>query len=233
MWWDWSHAGLDGEPETIAERLVEEVRETPAARAGIPPEILALFDRVGRDADVHAHYDKKKGLFLIARRQVPEYRWYDGTSERLVPGQPTPEGVAAIARPLGQARDPQARIWPFKIHRGRQPYDLEGRHLLAPHVFGAGGYWSTFDWDRALRDGARAAGLPFSGRFGWKTTEMAWPQNHMVQPKEDALRCVDCHGAGGRMDWRALGYPGDPAFMGDRRQTDVVRPGAAEREASR
>jgi hypothetical protein len=32
----------------------------------------------------------------------------------------------------------------------------------------------------------------------------------MVVPKEKALRCADCHGAKGRLDWKALGYAGDP-----------------------
>jgi hypothetical protein len=34
--------------------------------------------------------------------------------------------------------------------------------------------------------------------------------NHMVVPKSQALKCNDCHGAKGRMDWQALGYSGDP-----------------------
>ena len=32
---------------------------------------------------------------------------------------------------------------------------------------------------------------------------------HMV-PKAQALKCNDCHSANGRLDWKALGYPGDP-----------------------
>jgi len=31
-----------------------------------------------------------------------------------------------------------------------------------------------------------------------------------VQPAARALQCLDCHGPDGRMDWRALGYSGDP-----------------------
>jgi hypothetical protein len=61
---------------------------------------------------------------------------------------------------------------------------------------------------------------------------MYWPQNHMVQTKEKALRCVDCHGPGGRMDWQALGYPGDPGRQGDRRQMGLVRDDGS-REAGR
>ena len=39
---------------------------------------------------------------------------------------------------------------------------------------------------------------------------MYWKVNHMVVPKNQALGCSDCHGAGKRMDWKALGYPADP-----------------------
>ena len=214
MWWDWSYAGRDGYPHDIAKELTRAIQTDPAARAGIPEPVLALFDRVGQDEDLFTHYDKKKGLFLIARRQDPEYRWYDRTTRRYLPGERIdPNEVAVVNLPLGDARNPRAKIWPFKVHRGRQPVDTDFGHLLGPHVFGPGGYWKEFDWPKALAEGAQASGIPFSGSYGWKTTEMFWPQNHMVSPKEEALRCVDCHGTAGRMDWAALGYPGDPAFV--------------------
>lgn len=222
MWWDWSKAGLSGDPQEIARRLTGEIDNRPSR---YPRRVVELARAaLARPADYHAHYDKKKGFFLIAARQVPEYRWYNRVTRRYLPGEQVEvDGVLDINRPQGTARDPDARIWPFKIHRGRQPFDSKHRHLLSPHVFGEGGYWSEFDWDRALREGAAASGIPFSGSFGWKTTRMHWPQNHMVQAKENSLQCVDCHHEDGRMDWDALGYPGDPAFQGDRRQMDVLR----------
>jgi hypothetical protein len=45
----------------------------------------------------------------------------------------------------------------------------------------------------------------------------------MVQAKEEALQCVDCHGERGRMNWEALGYDGDPIFRGDRRRMGLLR----------
>jgi hypothetical protein len=33
---------------------------------------------------------------------------------------------------------------------------------------------------------------------------------HEVEPAKNALRCLDCHSEGGRIDWQALGYEGDP-----------------------
>ncbi|HSA23950.1 MAG TPA: hypothetical protein P5076_21000, partial [Myxococcota bacterium] len=110
----------------------------------------------------------------------------------------------------------RALIWPFKIHRGKQPYDVEHRVLLVPKTVGQDGYWTTFDWGQALALGAQAAGLPFSGKFAFAETDMHWNLNHMVAPKGRSLQCTDCHTEGGRMDWRALGYPGDPARMGGR-----------------
>ena len=48
---------------------------------------------------------------------------------------------------------------------------------------------------------------------------MDYPTTHMVQPKENALQCTDCHGDDGRLDWEALGYHGDPMEWGSRDAT--------------
>jgi hypothetical protein len=127
-----------------------------------------------------------------------------------------PTSEAELNPPLGDIRDPEARIWPFKIHRAVQPYDVEHKTLMVPKTVGPGGYWEDFDWDQALRLGSQATGIPYSGQFGWANTVMYWPLSHMVQPAEHALQCRDCHSENGRLDWRALGYPGDPAQWGSR-----------------
>ena len=33
---------------------------------------------------------------------------------------------------------------------------------------------------------------------------------HEVQPADNSLRCLDCHGPDGRLDWTGLGYEVDP-----------------------
>jgi hypothetical protein len=57
----------------------------------------------------------------------------------------------------------------------------------------------------------KAAGLEYSGEYGWVETEMYWKLNHMVSPKDNSLKCKDCHGKGDtkRIDWIKLGYRGD------------------------
>lgn len=40
--------------------------------------------------------------------------------------------------------------------------------------------------------------------------------SHEIAPKEEALQCSECHAGGSRMDWKALGYSGDPMTVGGR-----------------
>ncbi len=148
---------------------------------------------------------------------MPTYAWYNGTGQHYLLGDPIdPTVPTSIAHPLGSITDPMSLIFPFKIHYARQPYDMNFNILLQPQTVGEGGYWTTFDWDSALRSGAQAAGIPYSGEYGFAETTMYWPITHMVQPAENALQCTDCHSDNGRMDWQALGYFGDPMIWGGR-----------------
>ncbi len=130
--------------------------------------------------------------------------------------------------PRGDIRDPDARIWPFKIHRAKQPYDVELEYLLQPVTSGEGGYWKEFDWDAAFRLGEEVTGLPYSGNYGFAATEMFWPSTHMVATKDKALQCQACHSENGRMEWQALGYDGDPIKQGSqsRKRTADAQRGA-------
>lgn len=174
------------------------------------------------DEDPH-HYLKKKGSFDYAAQMKPEYYWYNGLSGRYLLGDRIdPNGVTPMNEPLGHIGDPTAKIWPFKVHRGRQIYDAEHLYFMVPKTVGAGGFWADFDWNQALQLGAEATGLAYSGEYGFAETIMYWPLAHMVPPKEESLACRDCHGQTGRLDWDALGYGGDPAERGARRASGRV-----------
>lgn len=169
-----------------------------------------------REESLH-EYLMIKGSFVYESNFVPQYFWYNETAERYLLGDKIdPDGVTEINMPLGDINDPTARIFPFKVHQAEQPYDIVYNILLQPNTVGPTGYWTTFDWDSALAQGAKAAGIPYSGEYGFTTTTMYWPITHMVQPSENALQCTDCHDENGRMDWQALGYLGDPMLWGGR-----------------
>jgi octaheme c-type cytochrome (tetrathionate reductase family) len=164
---------------------------------------------VERDAYGEATYDKMKGDFRWAKDVKPTYVWFDGSTDRYLLGDKfDPAKITYLNHPRGSRKDPKAKITPFKVMAGKQPYDAVSNVFAVPQLFG--GFWSHWDWNKAIADGMKVAGLPYSGKFGFAETRMYWKVNHMVVPKERALACKDCHDRKGRMDWKALGYDGDP-----------------------
>ena len=191
----------------------------PATALRDPTKVSWDWSQAGdpnREENIH-EYLRIKGEFVYEHDYTPEYMWYDGTAQRYLTGDPmNPDEVTHINYPNGDLTDPASQIWPFKVHLGNQPYDTVHNILLPPHTVGEDGYWTTFDWDSALRIGAEQAGVPYSGEYGFAPTDMYWTQSHMVVPADQALTCTDCHGENSRMDWLALGYPGDPMTWGGR-----------------
>ena len=226
--WDWSTAGQDKE---------------------------ILKDKYGKPC-----YSKKKGTFIWKEAAKPTYRWYNGTVERHLLGDRINEnGPTELTRPVGALSDPASRIYPFKLHRGKQISDAVYKYLIAPKLWK--GYWEHWDWDKAARDGMAHAGLAYSGKYEFVKTTMYWGLTHEVVPKEQALSCAECHPSlnqapycgqchqvrpdvdfkdlvhkgvdfkqlarTGRdvadlvdktnyIDYKALGYPGDPIKYGGR-----------------
>ena len=156
-------------------------------------------------------YDKQKGTFVWARDVAPSYLWFNGSVQRVLMGDKVnPSATVHLNQANGKREDPASKLTPFKVMKGKQPFDAGTDVIAVPHLFGKGGYWDVFDWTPAVRDGMQSAGLTFVGPVGWVETDMVWKVNHMVVPKANALKCLDCHGQNGRLDWRGLGYPGNP-----------------------
>ncbi|SDH57801.1 tetrathionate reductase family octaheme c-type cytochrome [Roseospirillum parvum] len=175
MWWDWSTAGtkVDGQ-------------------------------KVVKDADGYPLHDVKKGDFRWQANVVPEYFWFDGRIDYTLLNETIdPQGVVEINSFSGGPHDPTARIWPFKVMRGRQPIDAEKNILAVPHLFGQDedAFWGggKFDWNKALRAGLRERGVDYSGSHAFVESAYYWPITHMVAPKEDAVGCNECHTTDGRL----------------------------------
>lgn len=157
-------------------------------------------------------YLKIKGEFHYEEEVVPTYAWYTGKMDRYITGdQLDKEEEHNINHPIGSRKDPNAKIWPFKVHHSNQPYDPVNNILIPPLTSGDGGYWTKFDWKYAIAKGAELNKLPYSGKYGFTKTKMYWPINHMVSTKNNALTCTQCHSPKGRINWQQLGYDHDPA----------------------
>ena len=173
MHWDWSTAG-------------DKKREVKKDEFGKPD------------------YDAKKGDFIWGKNEVPRYEWFNGsirgtTAKDVI----DPSRTVRVSWPIGGIGDPNSRIFPFKVHTGKTPYDKINKTLVIPKLFGpkgSGAYWAEFDWNKAIAIGQEYNGLPYSGEYDFVDTEYVFPITHMVAPKDQAVACVECHAKGGRLD---------------------------------
>ncbi|MBN1958543.1 MAG: tetrathionate reductase family octaheme c-type cytochrome [Desulfuromonadales bacterium] len=177
---------------------------------------------VEKDEHGHEIFLPHKGRFTYQDNVIPEYRWYNGKAgaynfgDKIDPSKPT-----KLNYPLGNITDKNSKIMPFKVHTGKQAYDTTNKYFVTPKVWGPEGdpeaYWVNYKkvgaakaWPVAAAAGMKANGLEFSGNIGFAPTESYWAINHMVAEADKALDCLDCHGDGGRMNWKELGYKADP-----------------------
>ncbi|MDF1537188.1 MAG: tetrathionate reductase family octaheme c-type cytochrome [bacterium] len=200
-----------------AKRVACQTCHIPSFAREFPTKVYWDWSTAGEDREPESDensmptYHKMKGTFKWARNIIPTYAWHNEKAGVYTLGDKIdPRKVTPLSWPNGNRKDQDARIYPFKVMEGRQPYDIRNKTLIVPKLFGKGGYWQTYDWDQTARLGMEAVGLPYSGEYGWTGTIMYWKINHMVAPAENSLGCLDCHGDGGRMDWKALGYKKDP-----------------------
>jgi octaheme c-type cytochrome (tetrathionate reductase family) len=218
------HANQQHEDQRINTHLSAVACQTchiPALALEDPTKVYWDWSQAGQEGRVDDHfiYLKIKGEFIYDKNFAPTYLWFNGNNEyRYILGDKIdPNGVTYINKPAGDISDPNAKIFPFKLHIAKQPYDTVNNYLLQPVTSGDGGFWTTFDWNSAFELAAPITGLEYSGQYGFAETYMYWATTHMVQPAENALQCDSCHGTDGRMDWEALGYPGDPIEWGGRK----------------
>ncbi len=176
LWWDWSKAGQFTEDGKII---------------------------IKKDKDGNVIYHTKKGEMKWAKNLVPEYLWFNGIITYVKMGDKIDDTEPVILTKVhGNPQDPESKIYPFKLFKGKQPYDPIYKTLVVPKLFGkkgTGAYWAQFDWVESAKAGMATAGLPFSGRISFIETWYYRPVAHMIPPKEGALGCQECHSQNGRL----------------------------------
>ncbi|MCK5682986.1 cytochrome C, partial [bacterium] len=193
--WDWSTAGKlkDGKP-------------------------YGIKDEFGQYS-----YMTKKGTMLWEKNVQPEYLWYNGSIKHItVKDTIDPASVVKISHPVGSADDKNSRIFPFKLHTGKQPYDKINKRLVIMNIFAENkedknAFWKSFKFDKAISEGMEYVNLPYSGEFDFVETSYAFPTTHMVAPKENVVGCIECHT---RKDGRMAKISG--VFIPGRDNSDVV-----------
>lgn len=240
----------------LSRHLDDHVRAIACETCHIPsyarrsPTLLKRdYSAAGQDRAASANsfglpeYDKRFGALTWGKDLVPVYLWYDGTRRAALAGDTIdPSSPVVLNSPVGEKRNPAARIFPFKAHTAVQPYDIEKKVLALPKL--VEGFWAHFDWGRAIAEGMKLMGLEYSGKYGFIETIMYSGIHHTVAPADKALGCSDCHAPQAvscirchknareldlprhrravypevkqRLDFKTLGYADDPALIGGR-----------------
>ena len=177
LWWDWSSAGYLGAD-------------------GMPYS--------ENDADGNHNYLSIKGNFVWDDHVEPEYYWFNGTADHFLNSDTISEIPVKINTLFGSYEDPDSKIWPVKVHRGKQIYDTEYNTLINLKLWakteGEGAFWKDFNYDTAAYLGMKYNERAYSGSWDFVESEAYWPINHMVSPKEETVTCVECHSRYGRLE---------------------------------
>jgi hypothetical protein len=138
----------------------------------------------------------------------PTYAWFNGNSHFYKFGSPVSldsRGVQKMSWPDGSIADPNSKLYPFKLHTAKQPMESTTKQLLPVKNKIA---YETGDLDKAIAEGAKAAGLAYNS-YTFAQTERYLGIYHGVGPKSTALSCSNqtCHETGGnRIKFSELGY---------------------------
>jgi hypothetical protein len=158
----------------------------------------------------HPDTDRYTADITLQKDVRPVYAWYNGLTKALLPGEPVSrlgDGSVGVMVPQGSRQDPKSRIFAFKLHRGRLPI-LSIKNWIIPITV------EQFFPNGRIEDAVRNAAGEMYGikdpQFTWTATSRYMGIFHEVQPASRALSCLECHSPRGRLDWKSLGYDGDP-----------------------
>jgi hypothetical protein len=154
--------------------------------------------------------DKHTPTFTFGTNVKPEIAWYNGTVRAQLPGVPVTQGedgIVMMVAPQGSRADSEAKLHAFKVHRATMPVLSEERWVLPINVEE---FFADGDIDGAVREAAHVLYGIEDFEYQWLPVKRYMGIFHEVQPADNALRCLDCHGPDGRLDWAGLGYTADP-----------------------
>lgn len=157
--------------------------------------------------------DRYAATIALEKNVTPVYAWFNGMTKALLPGEPAekrPDGTVGMMTPVGSRGDAKARIFPFKLHRGRMPV-LDGKNYLLPIEVES--FFASGKLHEAILGATEEAYGVKDAHYRWEDTVRYMGIFHEVVPAKRALACLDCHDTGKRLDWKGLGYTGDPLLL--------------------
>lgn len=190
-------------------RLNKHVQRVDCSVCHIPAFARIASTDMVRDYSKPAVVDAAKRLYEPAITRganvTPEYRFWNGCSTIYAfgtPAVPGSSGRVSMAEPVGDIKDPAAKLFAFKHHLAVQPRAIATKYLLP---LKSGILFQTGNIDGAIKQGALEVGWDLSAGYEFVNTERWQGIFHEVAPASNALSCTACHN-GTRINFAALGY---------------------------
>jgi hypothetical protein len=158
----------------------------------------------------HPETDKYSATITLEKDVKPVYAWFNGNTHEQLLKEPivrAEDGTVGMMLPEGSRDDKSARIYAFKLHRGRLPV-LKDKNWIVPIQVEE--FFQKGELDKSVASAAFAQYGIKDAKIYWVDTTRYMGIFHGVQPASQALKCIDCHGPNGRLDWVALGYQKNP-----------------------
>ncbi|MFZ3047827.1 MAG: hypothetical protein WA151_18080, partial [Desulfatirhabdiaceae bacterium] len=138
----------------------------------------------------------------------PEYSFWNGTSWNYSLNETARYEVATgtfpTSRPEGDINGSGSVLYPFKYKKALQPYAESLGVLVA---LDTAVYFSTGDYDQAVKSGLSNMGYPDTTPYQSIDTDTYQLITHEVMPKGNALSCAQCHtSTATQMNLKDMGY---------------------------
>lgn len=176
---------------------------------------------------IFVDWSKEAGERIVTSKKIkPVYLWSNGNYKYYKPGEKiSSKTTPLLVAPIGDISDSKSKITPFKNVKGKLPFDEKNQNLIALKFSGNDGFLKTSNLEAAAKTGMTEMNLDFSDNVSFVDAEMYVSINHMVSPKEKALRCTQCHGVKGEklLNWKELGYSGDPMRTKGRERNKLIK----------
>ncbi|ABB14483.1 cytochrome c3 family protein [Carboxydothermus hydrogenoformans] len=212
--------------------LNNHVKSIDCTTCHVPEYAITQSTDVFRDWS-QAEYNSVTALYepKIERGQnlKPVYLWWNGLSyaqqtdvpavfnkdNKYAPNKTTKPDYVTLFAPVGSINDPKAKIYPFRYHYAYMPIDpVTGKFFPAK----AGYVFMTGDVLGGFTKGYKEwFGVDLVSPVKWVYAERYMGLYHEVKPASQALSCTSCHSNRGVLNWKALGYKGDPIIYGARK----------------
>ncbi len=159
------------------------------------------------------HQDTDRYTATIEKRKDvhPVYMWFNGDTREQLMGEPLMKdkhGNIEMMAPEGSREDQHSRVNAFKLHRATLPVlDKEG--WVIPIEVEE--FFQSGELDSAVKTAAESQYGVKNAKYHFENTARYMGIFHGVRPAKYALGCAECHGPKSRMNWKELGYAGDPS----------------------